>query len=208
MPDDPAFIRMIAATPDDDAPRLVYADYLDETGDPAKMARAEFIRVQVEKARLVPDTPRWTELWHRDTALLDWARQWRAELPEIDGVQYRGFIRGFIEQVTAAGAPLARHFRLIVDNIPVRKVVLTDANVRSFRQIAAAPELSEVEEIQFLTNSWLSAGMIQSLATRGPWPKLRRLRLMALGGVLHPPEGTRGTDWDHLLAVFGDRLTA
>src|SRR3954471_13618531 len=99
MPDDPAFIRTIAASPDDDAPRLVYADVLDETGDPAKQARAEFIRVQIEKARLVPETPRWNELWDRDTALLDCARQWRAELPAIDGVQYAGFVRGFIDRV-------------------------------------------------------------------------------------------------------------
>ena len=28
-----AFLREIAANPDDDAPRLVYADWLEETGD-------------------------------------------------------------------------------------------------------------------------------------------------------------------------------
>ena len=42
------FLEAICATPQDDTPRLVYADWLDEHGDPA---RAEFIRVQVELAR-------------------------------------------------------------------------------------------------------------------------------------------------------------
>jgi uncharacterized protein (TIGR02996 family) len=55
-PDDTAFLRAIIANPDDDLPRLVYADYLDERGDP----RGEFIRTQVELAQLAerPRRPR------------------------------------------------------------------------------------------------------------------------------------------------------
>ena len=49
MGDADAFLRAVCATPADDTVRLVYADYLDEQGD---SARAEFIRVQVEWARL------------------------------------------------------------------------------------------------------------------------------------------------------------
>ena len=37
----------IYAAPDDDAPRLVYADWLQERGDP----RGEFIALQLERAR-------------------------------------------------------------------------------------------------------------------------------------------------------------
>jgi uncharacterized protein (TIGR02996 family) len=43
-----ALLAAIRAAPDDDAPRLIYADWLDEHGQPE---RAEFIRVQVELAR-------------------------------------------------------------------------------------------------------------------------------------------------------------
>ncbi len=49
-----AFLQAISEKPDDDTPRLVYADWLDEHGDPA---RAEFIRVQCQLARLPPDAP-------------------------------------------------------------------------------------------------------------------------------------------------------
>jgi uncharacterized protein (TIGR02996 family) len=42
------FLRAICQAPDDDAPRLVFADWLDENGDPE---RAEFIRLQVRLAR-------------------------------------------------------------------------------------------------------------------------------------------------------------
>jgi uncharacterized protein (TIGR02996 family) len=46
------FLRDIAANPDDDAPRLVYADWLEEHGAPAERARGEFIRMQCRLSRL------------------------------------------------------------------------------------------------------------------------------------------------------------
>src|SRR5262249_28449408 len=42
------FLRDIVAHPEDSAPRLIYADWLEENGD---AARAELIRVQCELAR-------------------------------------------------------------------------------------------------------------------------------------------------------------
>src|SRR5262245_43514127 len=48
------FLRAVAGQPDEDAPRLVYADWLDEHGDPD---RAEFIRVQCALARSGLDHP-------------------------------------------------------------------------------------------------------------------------------------------------------
>jgi uncharacterized protein (TIGR02996 family) len=177
MLDDPAFIRMIAAAPDDDAPRLVYADYLEETGDPAKATRAEFIRVQVERARLVPDTPRWTELWHRETALLGWAKRWRQELPAIEGVQYGGFVRGFIDQIQASTTALYRNFQVILDLIPLRALTLSQLDARTFRKLAQSTEFTQIEELQFDSSSRLSSALAKALVKRGPWPRLRRLRL-------------------------------
>jgi uncharacterized protein (TIGR02996 family) len=48
MSEEEALLRAICAHPDDDTPRLVYADWLDENSQPE---RAEFIRVQVAHAR-------------------------------------------------------------------------------------------------------------------------------------------------------------
>jgi len=45
-----AFLRAIFDAPDDDTPRLVYADFLEENGE---AERAEFIRVTCEQQRLV-----------------------------------------------------------------------------------------------------------------------------------------------------------
>jgi len=44
------FIRSICATPADDMPRLMFADWLDEQGDTEASARSEFIRLQIELA--------------------------------------------------------------------------------------------------------------------------------------------------------------
>ncbi len=49
MTDGEALLRAIIAHPDEDVPRLAYADVLDEQNEPA---RAEFIRLQCDSARL------------------------------------------------------------------------------------------------------------------------------------------------------------
>src|SRR3954453_18261421 len=68
----PAFLRGIGGEPDDDTPRLVYADWLDEHGE---ADRAEFIRVQCELARWVPDLGRRGSLKARASELLAAHRQ-------------------------------------------------------------------------------------------------------------------------------------
>src|SRR4051812_5415321 len=58
------FLRAIFDAPDDDTPRLVYPDFLDENGQPE---RAELIRVQCELARLPSGA---AELTRRERELL------------------------------------------------------------------------------------------------------------------------------------------
>jgi uncharacterized protein (TIGR02996 family) len=53
MSDRDALLAAVFIRPDDDAPRLVYADWLDEHAEPAQAA---FIRAQVELARTNPNT--------------------------------------------------------------------------------------------------------------------------------------------------------
>src|SRR5438045_4052183 len=53
-----ALSKAILEEPDDDLPRLAYADWFEERGGEADAARAEFIRVQIAQARLPADDPR------------------------------------------------------------------------------------------------------------------------------------------------------
>src|SRR5687767_2099915 len=90
MSDAHALLAAIRAAPDDDAPRLVYADWLDENGQPA---RAEFIRVQCELARR--ESP---ELRRREAELLTAHHDMFAgplAAPELRFRFHRGFIVGF-----------------------------------------------------------------------------------------------------------------
>src|SRR5438093_654057 len=77
-PADAAFLAAIRNQPDDDLPRLVYADYLDERGDP----RGEFIRLQIERPALPADDSRRYELAAREHELLRAHEdQWRGPPP-------------------------------------------------------------------------------------------------------------------------------
>jgi uncharacterized protein (TIGR02996 family) len=58
----PSFLQAIRDDPDDDAPRLVLAGWLEEHGGRAGAARAEFLRVPCEWARWVPDLRRRSDL--------------------------------------------------------------------------------------------------------------------------------------------------
>ena len=65
-----ALFRAILDEPEDDAPRLVYADWLEEHGDGA---RAEFIRVQCELAVLPPEPAQRPSCRLRGAAAFRWA---------------------------------------------------------------------------------------------------------------------------------------
>ncbi|MGE3809209.1 MAG: TIGR02996 domain-containing protein, partial [Gemmataceae bacterium] len=92
------FLDFIVAHPDDDVHRLVFADWYEEQGD---AARAEFIRVQVEIARLPEWDVRQVTLRLRQRALLkQHGTQWKAELPTIKGVKWGEFRRGLVGAAT------------------------------------------------------------------------------------------------------------
>ncbi len=89
------FLADIIERPDDDTPRLVYADWLADQGQDE---RAELIRVQIERARLDEWDVRQVALARREEALLaEHGREWAGELTDCCLTwEYR---RGFIEEV-------------------------------------------------------------------------------------------------------------
>ena len=60
-------ITEVLDNPDDDDPRLVYADWLDEQGDP----RGEFIRVQCELHRSCPEDVNFNFLHRREPKIVE-----------------------------------------------------------------------------------------------------------------------------------------
>jgi uncharacterized protein (TIGR02996 family) len=89
------FLKMICENPADDAPRLVYADWLEENGEEL---RAVFIRAQIAVACgevNFDDLPKdWCRPYEQVFAIAN--RDWRKELPNLSGVSWGQFYRGFI----------------------------------------------------------------------------------------------------------------
>src|SRR5690349_11596149 len=102
-----ALIRAIRETPDDDLPRLALADWLDENGVPE---RAEFLRAQVELARLPHDDPRRPALEDREHDLLaENEEHWLGDLAAADGLHEWEFERGFLTEIAATPFCLSEH---------------------------------------------------------------------------------------------------
>jgi uncharacterized protein (TIGR02996 family) len=100
------FLEDITAHPDDDAPRLIFADWLEERGD---NDRAEFIRVQVERARLPKWDARQVRLRLRERELIErHGLKWKWELPNIEGISWEEFRRGFVATATFASFTVLR----------------------------------------------------------------------------------------------------
>src|SRR5262245_31791010 len=93
-PEDYDFIRQILASPDDDAPRLAYADWLEQHGE---RGRAKLIRYQIEAVRQAPDEPWWKQGGRRAADLLRAHQaEWSALPPEVARVaSVACFERGF-----------------------------------------------------------------------------------------------------------------
>src|SRR5262249_24298968 len=132
-----AFLRLIAERPDDDGPRLLYADWLADNGDPD---RAEFIRVQCALAQLPRSDPRRpdledAEMRPRAGPAADWLR---LEPRAVDRCTFR---RGFPDEVSLSAAAFLEHGPRLVAAGPVRTVNLFEIGPR-VGELAAAEALA------------------------------------------------------------------
>src|SRR4051812_33743754 len=116
-PDAAAFVRAVCDAPDDDLPRLIFADWLDERGDP----RGEFIRLQVGRPRLPADDPRRRDWKAREDELLRaHEEEWLGPLADV--VSSYTFRRGFIDSVMVMTEAFLDHAQAIFRLQPVRRL--------------------------------------------------------------------------------------
>ncbi|HJZ54493.1 MAG TPA: TIGR02996 domain-containing protein, partial [Gemmataceae bacterium] len=119
-----ALMRAIRDCPEDDLPRLAYADYLAENGDPD---RGEFIRIQVDLSRLPDTDPRRRELEDREHELLaenepHWLDGLASPEREVGGSGLHGWRweRGFVVDVAATPLAMLEHAADLFADHPVR----------------------------------------------------------------------------------------
>jgi uncharacterized protein (TIGR02996 family) len=99
-----ALYRSVCASPHDDLPRLVYADWLEENGRPH---RAEFIRVQCRLADASPADTDYVDLLEREAELkaILW-RELEADRPALPaGIGWEPEHRGFAERLRFGLSP-------------------------------------------------------------------------------------------------------
>jgi uncharacterized protein (TIGR02996 family) len=128
-PTNPALEAAVIANAEDDTPRLAYADWLDENGDPD---RAAFIRTQVALWDKNPADEDYVDLVERNTALRELGVMWRLEqecVPEVSlqdsntlgrDDEWEGFHRGFpyFVREPIGDNPTADHARRLQDGLP------------------------------------------------------------------------------------------
>jgi uncharacterized protein (TIGR02996 family) len=189
-------LAAIVAAPDDDAPRMIYADWLSEQGDP----RGEFIALQLAAAKLP-----WKD-WAKRDELEDAAgklqakhrKTWKAELDEP---VYR---RGFVERVKVTAeallddtdglfeaAPLLRGIELAedVDDATLAKigagkqllrfselVLTTSASTRALVSFVGAPGVANLRSLSFVDTLEVQESVATAMSKSPHLKKLGELR--------------------------------
>ena len=212
-----SFLSYIVSNIDDDTPRLVYADWCDENGQPE---RAEFIRVQVERTRLPAWDAAQVKLRLRETQLLDeFGERWLAEVPAVTGARWQGFRRGIVAEVSFASFESMRKnahaCRAVapVEAVTVRWPRREERQGKSPKPIAELRELVLTGYPEYESFAWLAESpqlaTLRKLTARGVFSDLPALLASPhLGNLraLHLP--TNGLGNDGFTALARSALTA
>ncbi|VTS08228.1 Leucine-rich repeat-containing protein typical subtype OS=Herpetosiphon aurantiacus (strain ATCC 23779 / DSM 785) GN=Haur_4051 PE=4 SV=1: LRR_6: LRR_6: LRR_6: LRR_6: LRR_6: LRR_6: LRR_6 [Tuwongella immobilis] len=181
-------MQWIQAQWHEDAPRLIFADFLDERHDP----RGELIRVQCALARMAADDRRRKKLRQRESELLhQYAADWLHPLKGI--VSDAQFRRGLLESVSMSGRDFFDHGEILRQIPSLRRLRLYDA-ASWMGRILQRQELSQLRELDLCGND-LGNGTMTLLA-RAPF--LERLEILDLSVNSLTSEGVRQlmqADW-------------
>jgi len=142
--DEPAFLAAILATPDDDTPRLVFADWLDERGTDDDRARAALIRAQC-RAEVLPEggTARKKLAREANALIRAHGKRWAAPLTALQlGVDHYEFPRGFLDSVRMSATTFARNAKKLFDAVPT---------LRAAHFVHAANELQALTKCKYLS---------------------------------------------------------
>jgi uncharacterized protein (TIGR02996 family) len=138
-----ALLAAVLAQPDDDLPRLVYADFLEETGLEHQVARAEFIRLQYALA----SEPQRAEWLIRERVLLNrFGPMWLAPLrergqPLFTPRSHGQFRRGFVEVIWMPAGWFVDKARKIARTMPARELRLTHVTHDDLRLLVQTEQL-------------------------------------------------------------------
>ncbi len=213
MSDEAALLAAILAHPDEDTPRLMFADWLEENGQPE---RAEFIRIQCAPDADEAAEERAAELENRNRS------KWLAGLPQFPGARWE-FRRGFPEYLDVSGKLMLERYDAFVRVPWLRCLSLhalrgrglagdfanrpwnsrwvelefdADTSSRDVVVLVNCPQVSQLRRIELVMNV-ITPDVIAALAKS---PHLEHIRRLHLYGDRDDPR------FALLRERFGDRL--
>ncbi|MBN9120915.1 MAG: TIGR02996 domain-containing protein [Planctomycetes bacterium] len=203
MSDRAALLTAIVANPDEDTPRLVYADWLDEHGE---SKRAAHIRAQIECHRLgTADTALaavddfLASQYEEGLARIDWGAvdadlgarvaahkahdkhpfklNARAEgLPRVKGVTYGNDERGFFDAALVDDASaFLRHAGAIFRAAPIARVDFDGLTGEQAAEFTASGHLARVRRIGFRDN--IDPDAVRAIGTHRDAAGVRKLEI-------------------------------
>ena len=169
--DEQPFLDAVFARYHDDGPRLIYADYLEDAGDPA---RAELVRVQLALPNLPDEDPRKADLANRVAELLVAnVPRWTEHLSDL--LLGHEFRRRVLDSVSVDSEVFLTRGEELFARVPVRRLMLID-DAGLLPRLINSPLLSRVRELDLCNNDLSNGGV--DLLTRSPFFKdLEELQL-------------------------------
>src|SRR5262245_44860194 len=136
-------LAAIDAAPDDDAPRLAHAAWLEATGNPD---RAEFIRLSLEPARMLDLVPNGQPMQRRNQLLHQHERAWLGKRPQHANINWR-FVRGYPEAVAFFSVAAWKAMSREAFKHPVRLVALRA--LKDASRLAGDPGLARIRRLEW-----------------------------------------------------------
>lgn len=214
MSDREALLAAIRANPDDDLPRHLYAEWLEENGSSLPAIerasagdRAAFIRLQLEIARAEPFAAATRAAEISASSLLDLAKNGAWTWHLIGLMLDVGFERGFVEHLTVDAAKFPEDAAALFELEPIRSIrAVRPIPSRSEYEVPLAPffDVPQLQKIQSLDlqNVELSYYDCVNLANS---PYLTGLAHLSLrGNPIFPPwfrEFVGGPLWPNLSSL-------
>jgi len=146
--DEQSFLTAILAAPDDDTPRLVLADWLDERGTADDKARAALIRAQCQAEYLPPGGKERKRLEVEAKSLVkanekNWLKDIRAKKL---GSDYR-FRRGFLDSLSMSPTTFVKRGDELFAVAPTIRTVKFPNAANEVTELAASPYLAQLVSV-------------------------------------------------------------
>ncbi|MBP3958888.1 TIGR02996 domain-containing protein [Gemmata sp. G18] len=198
MSDESALLTAILAHPDEDTPRLVFADWLDENGQPE---RAEFIRLQIKYVRGGDTNPQaHSRLLH---LLSVHERTWLGFVAEGDEEWH--FRRGFPEQLTINVRDLLARWEVFASVGSLRDLCVIGGRKRTVEELVRARWAPSWKRFSLHADFAYDGGLVgcePMIVNLASCPQVSRLEELNLTGFEVSPRAAHAlTTSEHLVPL-------